>query len=257
MEDLLLVSRISDAKSPAREVRLDVADLAALVTRSAGDFAGAGGAPGTAERLTVRTPAEPLPVRCDPVRVVQVVGNLVSNALKYSAEGSPVLVEVLPDGDGVVVAVTDSGRGIPSDQLEQVFDKFHRVEDALRMTTGGTGLGLFIARELTHAMRRHPHASPPCWAPAPRSRCGCSAPPPTTSPRPPSGAGPPRPGPPRADSPASPRSAARPDAEVAGQAPGRGDAEVAGQAPGRGRPPFAGPGSPPPGRPPFGGPPPR
>jgi len=50
------------------------------------------------------------------------------------------------------VEVVDSGRGIPADQLERVFEKFHRVEDPMRMTTGGTGLGLYIARELTRAM---------------------------------------------------------------------------------------------------------
>src|SRR5450756_3244179 len=48
--------------------------------------------------------------------------------------------------------VADSGRGIPADQLERVFDRFHRVEDPMLMTTGGTGLGLFLARELVHGM---------------------------------------------------------------------------------------------------------
>jgi hypothetical protein len=52
-----------------------------------------------------------------------------------------------------VVTVTDAGRGIPEDQLDLVFEKFHRVEDPLRMTTSGTGLGLFIAKQLTEAMR--------------------------------------------------------------------------------------------------------
>jgi signal transduction histidine kinase len=51
-----------------------------------------------------------------------------------------------------LVEVEDRGRGIPADQLERVFEKFHRVEDPMRMTTGGTGLGLYIARELTRAM---------------------------------------------------------------------------------------------------------
>ncbi len=48
--------------------------------------------------------------------------------------------------------VVDRGRGIPADQLERVFEKFHRVEDPMRMTTGGTGLGLYIARQLAGAM---------------------------------------------------------------------------------------------------------
>ena len=55
-------------------------------------------------------------------------------------------------GTRAVVEVQDSGRGITADQVDQVFDKFHRVEDPMLMTTGGTGLGLYIARELATAM---------------------------------------------------------------------------------------------------------
>ena len=61
-------------------------------------------------------------------------------------------VTLTVDGELAQVAVTDVGRGIPADQLEQVFEKFHRVEDPMRMTTGGTGLGLYIARQLAGAM---------------------------------------------------------------------------------------------------------
>jgi signal transduction histidine kinase len=50
------------------------------------------------------------------------------------------------------VSVVDRGRGIPPDELERIFDKFHRVEDPMTMTTSGTGLGLYIARELARAM---------------------------------------------------------------------------------------------------------
>ena len=55
-------------------------------------------------------------------------------------------------GNRALVEVQDSGRGIPADQVDKVFDKFHRVEDPMLMTTGGTGLGLYIARELATAM---------------------------------------------------------------------------------------------------------
>jgi signal transduction histidine kinase len=56
------------------------------------------------------------------------------------------------DGTRVHVDVRDHGRGIPADQLAKVFDKFHRVEDPMTMSTSGTGLGLFIARRLARAM---------------------------------------------------------------------------------------------------------
>ena len=61
-------------------------------------------------------------------------------------------VRVLVTAGQAQVVVEDRGRGIPADQLEKVFEKFHRVEDPLRMTTGGTGLGLYIARQLAAAM---------------------------------------------------------------------------------------------------------
>ena len=97
-------------------------------------------------------PDAPVFVTCDPVRTVQVLGNLVGNALKYSAPGTPVDVRLVEAGDSVRVEVSDVGRGIPADQVDRVFDKFHRVEDPMRMTTSGTGLGLYIARQLTTAM---------------------------------------------------------------------------------------------------------
>ena len=61
-------------------------------------------------------------------------------------------VRLRVEQDRALVEVSDVGRGIPADQLEKVFDKFHRVEDPMLMTTGGTGLGLYIARQLANAM---------------------------------------------------------------------------------------------------------
>jgi signal transduction histidine kinase len=84
VEDLLLASRISATEgSAAAQVSLGTGDLAALVRRASGDF----GADGS--RLRMVLPAEPVVVRCDPVRVIQVLSNLLGNALKYSAAGTP------------------------------------------------------------------------------------------------------------------------------------------------------------------------
>jgi PAS domain S-box-containing protein len=147
VEDLLLASRISATEGSATaQVDLGAGDLVALVQRAAGDFGNDG------ERLRLSLPAEPVPVTCDPMRVIQVLTNLIGNALKYSAAGSPVEVALAVDSGTAYVDVTDHGRGIPADQLERVFEKFHRVEDPMRMTTGGTGLGLYIARQLASAM---------------------------------------------------------------------------------------------------------
>lgn len=147
VEDLLLASRISATEgTAAAQVEMASDDLVALVRRAAGDF----GADG--DRVRLELPEGELPVACDPVRVVQVLTNLVGNALKYSAPGTPVEVRVAVEDGLAHVDVVDQGRGIPADQLERVFEKFHRVEDPMRMTTGGTGLGLYIARQLATAM---------------------------------------------------------------------------------------------------------
>jgi PAS domain S-box-containing protein len=145
VEDLLLASRISESGGRAK-VDMSRADLSALVRRAACDF-GEDNA-----RITVDVPETEVEVACDPVRVIQVLSNLMGNALKYSDAGSPVTARLRVDQAHAVVEVEDVGRGIPADQLEKVFEKFHRVEDPLIMTTGGTGLGLYIARQLTGAM---------------------------------------------------------------------------------------------------------
>ena len=88
----------------------------------------------------------------DPIRIEQIVANLVSNAIKFSDEGAPVDVEIAREGVSVQIKVHDTGRGIPADKHEEIFEKFKRLEDPLRMETGGAGLGLFIVRQLARAM---------------------------------------------------------------------------------------------------------
>jgi PAS domain S-box-containing protein len=146
VEDLLLASRISSPKSVSHDVALAPSDVVALTRRSVGDFSA------DVARINLVLPDAPLLASCDPVRAVQVVGNLVSNALKYSPATSQIDVAVSSYDGCARVTVTDRGRGIPADQLEAVFDKFHRVEDPMTMTTSGTGLGLYIARQLARAM---------------------------------------------------------------------------------------------------------
>jgi two-component system phosphate regulon sensor histidine kinase PhoR len=88
----------------------------------------------------------------DAGRVEQVVNNLVSNADKYSPAGTPIEVRVARDGDKVVVTVSDHGFGIPEDQREAVFERFHRLGHHMTRAAQGTGLGLHIARRLVEAM---------------------------------------------------------------------------------------------------------
>ena len=95
--------------------------------------------------------ADRLPmVRVDFVLFEQVVFNLLDNAIKYSPPDSTVRVGAARAGDEVVIEVTDEGSGIPPDDLERVFDKFHRVRQGDRQTVG-TGLGLSICRGIAEA----------------------------------------------------------------------------------------------------------
>jgi PAS domain S-box-containing protein len=147
VEDLLLASRISEPHAPRQNVSLESVDLVALTSRACGDFTH------TSQQITVHAPDVAVPVACDAMRAVQVITNLISNATKYSAADSQIEVTVTEAVDGMAsIVVRDSGRGIPVDQLDRIFEKFHRVEDPMLMTTSGTGLGLFIARQLATAM---------------------------------------------------------------------------------------------------------
>jgi PAS domain S-box-containing protein len=145
VEDLLLASRIGDTEEDlAVEVSTSVHDFVPIVRQVATDRA--------TSRVQLDLPDTPVGVHCDPGRALQVVSNLVGNALKYSPEAEDVHVTMRRDDERVYIDVEDHGLGIPSDQLAQIFEKFHRVEDPMTMSTSGTGLGLFIARRLALAM---------------------------------------------------------------------------------------------------------
>jgi CheY-like chemotaxis protein/anti-sigma regulatory factor (Ser/Thr protein kinase) len=87
-------------------------------------------------------------------RLKQVIANLVSNAVKFTAEGE-VVVEVSPAAFGLHFVVRDSGIGIPSERLGDLFQKFSQVDASTTRRFGGTGLGLAISRELVELMGGH------------------------------------------------------------------------------------------------------
>jgi two-component system sensor histidine kinase SenX3 len=76
------------------------------------------------------------------------VGNLVANAVNYSPERSSVLVATRADGEAVEISVTDQGIGIPSHEIDRIFERFYRVDPARHRSTGGTGLGLSIVKHV-------------------------------------------------------------------------------------------------------------
>jgi two-component system, OmpR family, sensor histidine kinase BaeS len=104
--------------------------------------------------LQARLPVARLPMRGDPIRLAQALGNLVENALKYAGAGGWVRVDVAAEaalGRGYEIAVTDSGPGIPPEVLPRVFERYFRVEGRVSGGPGGMGLGLAIARAIVLA----------------------------------------------------------------------------------------------------------
>lgn len=87
----------------------------------------------------------------DPDRLRQVLGNLITNALRATPTGGSIKLRALVDQDDVVIEVADTGRGIEPDDLAHVFDRFWRADSARSRSTGGSGLGLAIAREIVAA----------------------------------------------------------------------------------------------------------
>jgi signal transduction histidine kinase len=87
-------------------------------------------------------------VEVDADRLLQVLTNLLSNAIKFSPPKSIVRVSIARSSDGVTLSVIDQGRGIPSDKLETIFDRFQQVDASDSRQKGGTGLGLAICRTI-------------------------------------------------------------------------------------------------------------
>jgi PAS domain S-box-containing protein len=105
---------------------------------------------GTTLEMSASTP---LPdVVGDSARTHQVLANLIDNAIKYSPGGGRVEVTAEQDGEAIRFSVRDEGLGIPRGEQDRIFDKFYRLDPDNRRGVGGTGLGLYICRELVHSM---------------------------------------------------------------------------------------------------------
>jgi len=106
-----------------------------------------------ARQIALRVePGSPAICRGDRDRVVQIIGNYLSNALRYAPTRSTVTLSVAGRGDEVVVTVRDEGPGLPGDQLAHLFDRFYRADPSRSRALGGSGIGLAIVRALAEAM---------------------------------------------------------------------------------------------------------
>lgn len=142
-----LADAIGMRGSGRMRLKREETDLTVLVRKTLAEDRGSTSAP----RYELNAPSTPLLASVDPQRISQVLDNMFSNAEKYSPDGGLVQVQVRADGDVVEVQVRDEGIGIPSDQLEEIFQPFVRGTNVTSLNFPGTGLGLYIARAIAEA----------------------------------------------------------------------------------------------------------
>jgi signal transduction histidine kinase/CheY-like chemotaxis protein len=142
-DDLLDVSRVLRGRI---ELRREVVDLLTVVETAVQSCRGLIEERG--HRLQVILPAGPCRLSGDPMRLEQVVCNLLNNAARYTPPGGNVELRVEPRGREVEIRVRDDGRGIPADMLARIFDLFQQVDPSLDRSLGGLGIGLTLVRSL-------------------------------------------------------------------------------------------------------------
>jgi DICT domain-containing protein/signal transduction histidine kinase len=147
VQDFLTLSRLESGRVEWNTEALPLHECLSLAISSVHTRANseAGGLP----TLTLEVPEDLPLVRADGEWLVEVLSKLIDNACKFTPSGGTVTIVAQPRGDRELeVKVADTGRGISSDRLETVFDRFYQEEGALRRSTGGTGLGLAICRQI-------------------------------------------------------------------------------------------------------------
>jgi len=154
VDDLLDVSRVMRGKITLHRERVELADIVARAVETVQPLIKAQG-----HELTVRLPDESLQLEADPVRLAQVVGNLLTNAAKYTERGGRIALTaqreppVSPGGNTggeVVLRVRDSGIGIAPEMLPRIFDLFVQEDHAATRSQGGLGIGLTLVRNLVN-----------------------------------------------------------------------------------------------------------
>jgi signal transduction histidine kinase len=147
INDILNFTRLE-----ATEVKFEIIDvpLRALLT----DLDGVVSSLASAKSVEYRcaSPSASVFIRTDPDKLRQIMINLISNAIKFTPSGGRIKVSCSVDDETVSISVRDTGRGIPPDKLEAVFEPFVQLDRGLTRTTDGTGLGLAISRGLARGM---------------------------------------------------------------------------------------------------------
>ena len=146
MDQLLVSAQIDSSDLHLHRQRVDAVAMCESVVTSA-----AARKPEGIE-LEVDRPSEPLSLYADADRLRQVLANLLDNAIKYSPGGGRIEVRLRRNGTTGEIAVADSGLGIPAHEQQRIFEKFYRLDPSMTKGVGGSGLGLYISRELIRQM---------------------------------------------------------------------------------------------------------
>ena len=141
VEELLDVSKIEDG---GLEVQPEPVDLVAVIQGVLASFE----PHATRHAIEVECAAEVPPAWADGGKVEQVLTNLVSNAIKYSPAGGTVTLSAAAAAGAVRLRVADEGLGLPPEEIPHLFGRFHRIQDSAREGIVGTGLGLYICKQL-------------------------------------------------------------------------------------------------------------
>jgi PAS domain S-box-containing protein len=140
IDDLLDVSRITRGRLTLRREPVELARVLEQALETS--------RPNLTQQLTVKLPSEPVHLDVDPVRIAQVLSNLLNNAAKYTPKSGHVSVAAAVDGETVAIRVRDDGEGIAAAELPNLFRMFSQGRTALERAKGGLGIGLALSRSL-------------------------------------------------------------------------------------------------------------
>lgn len=155
-KDLLDVTKIDDSRANIHLVPLDATEAVSFIVDEQSEAMQAKnirytfGGQGRFSDKKHLTPKIYMAVDYDFLH--EIVDNLVGNAIKYTPEGGEIKVSVKGEGDKVLITVTDTGIGIPSEDIGHIFQKFYRVDNTQTREIGGTGLGLYLVKQRAEAL---------------------------------------------------------------------------------------------------------
>lgn len=143
IDDILNVAKIDAGKLQLRLEPTDMAELTADITAQL-----SGQAKSKNQSLTYVKPAQPIELSVDIIKMKMVIGNLISNAIKYTPDGGTIDVQLISHPHNIEIRIKDNGIGIGKKDQAQLFKKFSRIENEYTIKVQGTGLGLYLVKGL-------------------------------------------------------------------------------------------------------------